>query len=119
MGPLMNGVANLTFLVVAVGGAWCALEGWITVGVISAFIIYSKQFTRPVSELSMLWSQIQTAVVTWSWRAIYADNEGAFNGMVQQMIQQANNYGYADCVKWCEEQAALCWAAQQAQAAGQ
>ena len=33
------------------------------------------------------------------------------------MIQQANNYGYAECVKWCEEQAALCWAAQQAQAA--
>ena len=62
MGPLMNGVANLTFLVVAVGGAWCALEGWITVGVISAFIIYSKQFTRPVSEISMLWSQIQTAL---------------------------------------------------------
>ena len=68
-------------------------------------------------ELDKKWSQIQTAVKTWSWRAIYADNEGAFNGMVQQMIQQANSYGYTDCVKWCEEQAALCWAAQQAQAA--
>ena len=36
--------------------------------------------------------------------------------MVAQMIQQANAYGYAECVKWCEEQAALCWAAQLAQA---
>ncbi len=67
-------------------------------------------------DLEKKWSQIKTAVTTWSWRAIYAENEGAFQGMVQQMIQQANNYGYADCVKWCEEQAALCWAAQQAQA---
>ena len=55
--------------------------------------------------------------VTWSWRVIYANNEGAFEGMINQMLQQANSYGYADCVKWCEEQAALCWAAQQAQAA--
>ena len=37
--------------------------------------------------------------------------------MIQQMINQANGYGYADCVAWCEKQAALCWAAQQAQAA--
>ena len=68
-------------------------------------------------DLDKKWSQIQTAVKTWSWRAIYADNDGAFEGMVNQMIQQANNYGYKDCVAWCEEQAALCWAAQQAQAA--
>lgn len=68
-------------------------------------------------DLDKKWSQIQTAVKTWSWRAIYAENDGAFQGMVTQMIQQANGYGYADCVKWCEEQAALCWAAQQAQAA--
>ena len=67
--------------------------------------------------LDLKWGQIQTAVVTWSWRAIYAQNEGAFEGMINQMLQQANSYGYADCVAWCEEQAALCWAAQQAQAA--
>ena len=53
---------------------------------------------------------------TWSWRAIYAENDGAFEGMIRQMIQQADSYGYAKCVEWCEEQAALCWAAQQEQA---
>ena len=33
------------------------------------------------------------------------------------MLKDADAYGYKDCVAWCEEQAALCWAAQQAQAA--
>ena len=68
-------------------------------------------------DLDKKWSQIQTAVKTGSWRAIYAKNDGEFEFHLNTMIQQANNYGYADCVKWCEEQAALCWAAQQAQAA--
>ncbi len=68
-------------------------------------------------DLDKKWSQIQTAVKTGSWRAIYAKNDGEFEFHLKTMIQQANSYGYADCVKWCEEQAALCWAAQQAQAA--
>ena len=68
-------------------------------------------------DLDKKWSQIQTAVKTWSWRAIYAESDGAFDGMIKQMLQQANGYGYADCIAWCEEEAAKCWAAQQAQAA--
>ena len=68
-------------------------------------------------DLDKKWSQIQTAVKTWSWRAIYAKSEGEFKGMVQQMINQANGYGYKDCIAWCEAEAAKCWEAQQAQAA--
>ena len=61
MGPLMNMLNNCSFVIVAAFGAWFALKGWITVGVISAFIIYSKQFSRPVNELAQLYGQIQTA----------------------------------------------------------
>ena len=42
MGPLMNTISNFSFVVVTVFGAYFALEGWITVGVISAFTIYLK-----------------------------------------------------------------------------
>lgn len=42
MGPLMNTISNFSFVVVTVFGAYFALESWITVGVISAFTIYSK-----------------------------------------------------------------------------
>ena len=62
VGPLMNMINNLSFVIVAAFGAWFALKGMISVGVISAFIIYSKQFTRPINELAQLYGQIQTAL---------------------------------------------------------
>ena len=62
MGPLMNMLNNLSFVIVAAFGAWFALRGIISVGVISAFIIYSKQFSRPINELAQLYGQIETAV---------------------------------------------------------
>ena len=62
MGPLMNMLNNFSFVIVAVFGAYFALKGVISVGVISAFIIYSKQFSRPINELAQLYGQIQTAM---------------------------------------------------------
>ena len=62
MGPLMNMINNFSFVIVSAFGAWFALRGMISVGVISAFIIYSKQFSRPINELAQLYGQIQTAV---------------------------------------------------------
>ena len=62
MGPVMNTLSNVTFVIVAVFGAVFAIRGYISVGVISAFIIYSKQFSRPINELAQLYSQIATAL---------------------------------------------------------
>ena len=62
MGPCMNVLNNIGFLIVAVAGAWLAIKGQITVGIISAFIVYSKQFSRPITELSELIGQVQTAI---------------------------------------------------------
>ena len=62
MGPLMNMINNFSFVLVAAFGAWFALKGMISVGVISAFIIYSKQFSRPINELAQLYGQIETAI---------------------------------------------------------
>ena len=62
MGPLMNMINNFSFVIVAAFGAWFALKGMISVGVISAFIIYSKQFSRPINALAQLYGQIQTAL---------------------------------------------------------
>lgn len=62
MGPVMNMLSNVSFVIVSVFGAYFALKGYISVGVISAFIIYSKQFSRPINELAQLYGQIQTAI---------------------------------------------------------
>ena len=62
MGPVMNTISNISFVIVAAFGAWFAVKGEISVGVISAFIIYSKQFSRPINELAQLYGQIETAI---------------------------------------------------------
>ena len=73
MGPLMNMINNFSFVIVAAFGAWFALRGMISVGVISAFIIYSKQFSRPINELAQLYGQIETAI---AWSDAYIGDSG-------------------------------------------
>ena len=62
MGPLMNCISNLGFVIVAAFGGYFALKGLITIGVISAFIIYAKQFSRPLNEIAQLFGSVQTAI---------------------------------------------------------
>jgi ATP-binding cassette subfamily B protein len=62
MGPSMNVIANIGFLLVAVFGGKLALDGAITIGTIQAFILYSKQFSRPINEIANQYAQIQTAI---------------------------------------------------------
>ncbi len=61
-GPLMNSIGNLSFVIVAAFGAYFAINGIISVGVISAFIIYSKQFSMPINQLASIYSQLQSAI---------------------------------------------------------
>ena len=62
MGPLMNCIGNLGFILVAAGGGYFALKGLVSVGVISAFVVYARQFSRPVNELAQIYGQLQNAV---------------------------------------------------------
>lgn len=62
MGPLMNCISNISFVIVAAFGGYFAYKGMITIGVVSAFIIYAKQFSRPINEIAQLYGTIQTAV---------------------------------------------------------
>lgn len=62
MGPLMNAVSALSFVIVAAFGGYFALKGTISIGVISAFILYVKQFSRPVNDIAQLYGSFQTAV---------------------------------------------------------
>ncbi|MCM1099830.1 MAG: ABC transporter ATP-binding protein/permease [Clostridium sp.] len=62
MGPLMNCISNVGFVIVSAFGGYFALKGLITVGTISAFIIYAKQFSRPINEIAQLYGSLQTAV---------------------------------------------------------
>ncbi len=62
MGPIMNVINNVGFVIIAAFGGYFAINGIISVGVISAFIVYAKQFGRPINEIAQLYGQIQTAI---------------------------------------------------------
>lgn len=62
MGPLMNCIGNIGFVVIAAFGGYFAIHGLISVGVISAFIVYAKQFSRPINEIAQIYGQLQSAI---------------------------------------------------------
>ena len=62
MGPVMNVINNIGFVIIAAAGGYFAIKGYVSIGVISAFIVYAKQFGRPIDELANIWGQIQTAI---------------------------------------------------------
>ncbi len=62
MGPIMNCIGNIGFVIIAAFGGYFSLKGLISVGVISAFIVYAKQFSRPINEIAQVYGQLQTAV---------------------------------------------------------
>ena len=70
MGPFMNVISNISFLLVAGFGAYfliidfnpLALKGVMTVGTIQAFLQYVKNFTRPINEIAQQYSSTQTAI---------------------------------------------------------
>lgn len=62
MGPVMNCIGNIGFVIIAAFGGYFAVNGLISVGVISAFIVYAKQFSRPINEIAQIYGQLQTAV---------------------------------------------------------
>ena len=62
MGPIMNCISNISFVIVAAFGGFFSLKNLISIGKISAFIIYAKQFSRPINEIAMLYGSLQTAI---------------------------------------------------------
>ena len=57
-----GGIGNIGFVIIAAFGGYFAVTGLISVGVISAFIVYAKQFSRPINEIAQIYGQLQTAI---------------------------------------------------------
>lgn len=63
MGPIMNFINNLTYLVLAVAGGYFILSGKdITVGIVFSIILYMRSFNRPINEMLNLANTIQSAL---------------------------------------------------------
>lgn len=62
LGPVNNFLSNIGLAIVIATGALMALKGHTTIGVIASFVTYSRQFTRPINQLSTLLNSIQAAL---------------------------------------------------------
>lgn len=62
MGPSMNLINNLRFALIAGAGGYLVLTGDMSVGLIAAFLNYSKQFGRPLTQLANIYNTIQAAI---------------------------------------------------------
>lgn len=58
-------------------------------------------------ELQVVWNQVATCIKDNSWKAIYAKTDEEFDQIVSDMIAQANEYGYAQCVEFQQNEATL------------
>lgn len=62
MGPCMNIINNLNYLIVAACGGYFTIKGQISIGDIQAILQYSRQFSQPINMIANQYAQILTAI---------------------------------------------------------
>lgn len=61
VGPSINFINNLSLSLVSVAGALLYLFNYLTLGSVSAFVLYSRRFSGPINELANIISELQSA----------------------------------------------------------
>ena len=61
-GPCINFINNLSFTLISIFGAVLFLNGMLTLGTISTFILYSRKFSGPINEAANIISELQSAL---------------------------------------------------------
>lgn len=62
VGPIMNFINNFTIALVAGVGGWLVVDGRTTVGIIAAFLNYTRQLSQPINQIAQLYNQMQSAL---------------------------------------------------------
>ena len=60
--PITNVINNINYVVIAAVSGLLAAGGMLTVGDISSFLLYSRQFARPFVDIANIYNNFQTAV---------------------------------------------------------
>ena len=64
MMPAMQFVQYLTYVLIAVGGALRVTAGQMTLGDVTAFIQYSREFAQPIGEMAGMANMLQSGVAS-------------------------------------------------------
>jgi len=62
MHPMMDLMSNLTYVMVAIFGAWLASFGSITVGNIQSMLTYARRFSQPINQVARISNQLQSTM---------------------------------------------------------
>ncbi len=62
LGPMFSTMSVITLGALALYGGWLAINDYVQVGVIATFIIYIRNFFRPLRALAMLYNQLQSSI---------------------------------------------------------
>lgn len=62
IGPSVNFVNNLGTVLISTAGSFFYLFGWISIGNISSFLLYSRRFSGPINEYANIMGEIQSAL---------------------------------------------------------
>ena len=60
--PLINVINNFGFAMIALFGGILAVKNMISIGIITSFISYSKQFVRPLNDIANIFNTLQSAL---------------------------------------------------------
>ena len=62
--PMMMFMGNINYVLVAVVGGWRVATGAMTLGAVQSFIIYSRQFTQPLTQVASMANLLQSGVAS-------------------------------------------------------
>lgn len=60
--PITNVINNLSYVAISVVSGILAIKGYISIGMISSFLLYVRQFSRPFLDIANIYNNFQTAV---------------------------------------------------------
>lgn len=60
--PVTNVINNLSYVGISIVSGILAVHGYISVGMISSFLLYVRQFSRPFVDIANIYNNFQTAV---------------------------------------------------------
>ncbi|MDH3396865.1 MAG: ABC transporter ATP-binding protein/permease, partial [Acidimicrobiia bacterium] len=96
--PITMFIGNLNYVIIAVLGGLRVASGTMTLGDVQAFIQYSRQFTRPVTQIASMANLLQSGVASAErvFELLDAEEEPAEDGITETPAEARGRVGFED-----------------------
>ena len=96
--PITMFIGNLNYVIIAVIGGLRVASGTMTLGDVQAFIQYSRQFTRPVTQIASMINLLQSGVASAErvFELLDAEEEPGEEGITQVPAEPHGRVGFED-----------------------